>query len=872
LEAANRTIVKNSLGKATTFQRTPSGQITSEIDPGGNQRRTEYDEFNRIVAKIDPVGATTRYTYDQYGNRDSITDPLGHAYRFVFNEHHQPISITDPLGKTWFREYDSQHRFVASTTPLGATWRIEHDSEGNPVTIADPLGAKRRMRYEDGLVREMTDWIGHPTLFSWDPFGRVVERIGPVGERTVFRYDPVGNPTEVELPDGGRLRASYDSGDNLSSFSNSKGHTTRLRYGPCRRLLERTDPIGRSVRYCWSTEPERLETVINEKGETFQYIRNDVGRIVRERSFDGREQSFDYDGAGSCVAFTNGNGEKIQFKRDPAGRLVEQLLPDGALTAFEFDPAGRIISAVNPDIPVRFEYDDAGRLVRESQGEDWVLTEYNAAGEVIRTKTSLGHEVRYELDPNGHVRKLTTGNNQTLTFERDARGLETGRQMPGGVRLEQRFDSMGRLLDQRVGRALDWSDATPGVQSRITAGYELIKRDYRYDSDGLLLSIKDGRWGATDYTYDPAERLLSALRERGITEHFEYDATDNLTRVQQSDGDFSDDTCTHGPGNRLLQQGDTRYEYDPDGRLVKKTEFASTEEPQVWNYYWDAQGQLRKLRRPDGADWEYKYDAFSRRVSKLGPNGTQQFLWNGDVVIHEKMDGHQPVAWLMKQGSFAPLAKVQDCSVFTVINDHLGTPREMLDNSGKLVWAASFTAWGQVDQKQSVASEQDCPIRFQGQWFDEESGAHYNRFRYYDPVLRRFLTSDPTRTKAGNNFYRYGSNPIGSIDPLGLTSTECTDPNDETLHRMGEDRESPGRLGRKAAEAEAVMGIHGVSVSAAPPKDPTIPVSTASRSQVETVFTVHDTPTRNDPHHKTVELPKPVTPQVAADFNRLFGR
>lgn len=91
----------------------------------------------------------------------------------------------------------------------------------------------------------------------------------------------------------------------------------------------------------------------------------------------------------------------------------------------------------------------------------------------------------------------------------------------------------------------------------------------------------------------------------------------------------------------------------------------------------------------------------------------------------------------------------------------------------------------------------------------------------------------------------------------------------ETLWRFGTSRESATRLGRKAEEAERVIGIHGVSVSAA---NPTVPSSSADRAQVEAVFRVHDTPTRNDPLHRTVELPKPVTPAVADAFNRLFGR
>ncbi|HKI37453.1 MAG TPA: hypothetical protein VKA46_36700 [Gemmataceae bacterium] len=91
----------------------------------------------------------------------------------------------------------------------------------------------------------------------------------------------------------------------------------------------------------------------------------------------------------------------------------------------------------------------------------------------------------------------------------------------------------------------------------------------------------------------------------------------------------------------------------------------------------------------------------------------------------------------------------------------------------------------------------------------------------------------------------------------------------EVLKRLGTSRESAARLGRKAAEAEQAIGIHGVSTTAG---IPTAPASAASRADVEKRFRVHDTPSRADPLHRTVELPKPVTQEVADLFNRLFGR
>jgi hypothetical protein len=91
----------------------------------------------------------------------------------------------------------------------------------------------------------------------------------------------------------------------------------------------------------------------------------------------------------------------------------------------------------------------------------------------------------------------------------------------------------------------------------------------------------------------------------------------------------------------------------------------------------------------------------------------------------------------------------------------------------------------------------------------------------------------------------------------------------ERLKRLGIPRKSASRLGRKADEAERVRGVHGVSVTAGKPVGP---ASEADRADVEAIFPVHDTPTRADRLHRTVELPKPVTQETADLLNRVFGR
>ncbi len=87
------------------------------------------------------------------------------------------------------------------------------------------------------------------------------------------------------------------------------------------------------------------------------------------------------------------------------------------------------------------------------------------------------------------------------------------------------------------------------------------------------------------------------------------------------------------------------------------------------------------------------------------------------------------------------------------------------------MWTGTKTAYGQMYEQSSTLAKLDDvtnPIRFQGQYSDKESGLHYNRFRYYDPEIGRYISEDPIKLSGGMNLYDYHVDPIHTIDPMGL--------------------------------------------------------------------------------------------------------
>ncbi len=268
----------------------------------------------------------------------------------------------------------------------------------------------------------------------------------------------------------------------------------------------------------------------------------------------------------------------------------------------------------------------------------------------------------------------------------------------------------------------------------------------------------------------------------------------------------------------------------------------------VWRYVWDARDRLVSCETPGGERWRYGTDPFGRRVSKAralsagemawvrgrhpglvpaafgrsaldvwperpaGAEGLgerppvvgEAYLWDGDVVAEAAplrlggaVDWERATRWHYRPGGFVPLAKEEAGGrVLHVVADHLGTPRELFDEAGHLVWAGEQHLWGGLrrawsadddeggraaggggrswgalalqDEPAGVAAAQVCPIRFQGQWADAETGLCYNRFRHYDPVAGQYASPDPIGLRGGYRAAGYVDNPLSYVDELGL--------------------------------------------------------------------------------------------------------
>ncbi|WP_422802329.1 RHS repeat-associated core domain-containing protein [Telluria beijingensis] len=394
-----------------------------------------------------------------------------------------------------------------------------------------------------------------------------------------------------------------------------------------------------------------------------------------------------------------------------------------------------------------------------------------------------------------------------------------------------KYDPAGRLIEQQLGaiaqtgqtnRQVQRDTYRPDLQVGMRAA---ILRRYSYDPSGQLTSVEDNRRGRIEYRYDPIGRLLAASSVLGH-ETFAFDPAGNIqvAATTQYEPTTSRVQLPKLLNNLLKEYAGVSYSYDDRGNVVKRSQDGLHSE-----YEWDAFNRMTRATTWQGFT-TFAYDPLGRRIVKhskadgetLLRNTTQtMYGWDGDTLAWESSvhGGHaameRAVHYVYERNSFVPLiqatqsrmiqlAPTTDVKALMVGNggkydpaldplwngereqkaepfgkdeisffqcDHLGTPQEVTDCNGKVAWSAQYKAWGEAKEaisETALKTGKRNPIRFQGQYFDEETELHYNRHRYYDPVSGRFICKDPIGLLGGFNTHAYAPNPVQWVDPLGL--------------------------------------------------------------------------------------------------------
>ncbi|MFB9833005.1 RHS repeat-associated core domain-containing protein [Actinoallomurus acaciae] len=771
------TTVTDSLGRRTRYHLNELGQVVTEVDPLGHVTRSEWDHHDRLLSRTDPLGHTTRYAYDDAGNLCGITRPDGREVAAVHDARGLPVEITDVDGTVWRQRYDDRGNLVAVTDPTGAATRYTYDERGGLSAITDPLGSVTHIANDTaGLPISITDPLGGTTRCVRDPYGRIVTVVDPVGGVARFDWTIEGRLVSRVLPDGSAERWAYDAEGNPVEHVDASGNVSRTEYGPFDVPIAWTAPGGARTEFGYDTEL-RPRTVTGPQGLTWHYAYDEAGNLVRETDFNGRVVGYRYDAAGRLTSRINGAGQTVRYTRDRLGDVIEQRAGD-ALTTFAYDPAGRLVRAVNADADLRFERDPAGRVVAEVCDGRRLTWDHDALGRRVRRLTPSGASSDWRYDAAGRPAVLHTAG-RSVRFDHDPAGREVRRKFDAGATLLQTWEPSGRLRLQEL-----WG-GTSGESPRTASGRLLQHRAYSYRPGGGVTGVTDRTTGRRRLDLD-ADGRVTGVHAAEWTERYAYDESGRPTDASWPEDDEALGGRTY-TGTLLRSAGGIRYEYDGQGRVVLQQRRRLSGKPLTWRYEWDADDRLRTVTTPGGQRWRYRYDALGRRIAKqrLGPDGhtvVEQtgFTWD-DVVLAEQTHVVSPEAtacvttWDYNPDGFRPLIQREHAAQpregggerwYGMVTDLTGSPTEMVTAIGELAWTHTPTLWGLGRPRGWDGVS--CPLRFPGQYHDDETGFHYNHQRYYDPRTGRYQSPDPLGLAPQPDPHAYVLDPMTWADPLGL--------------------------------------------------------------------------------------------------------
>jgi RHS repeat-associated protein len=267
-----------------------------------------------------------------------------------------------------------------------------------------------------------------------------------------------------------------------------------------------------------------------------------------------------------------------------------------------------------------------------------------------------------------------------------------------------------------------------------------------------------GQAGAIIYSYDAASQLIS-VSGPGLSETYAYDAAGNRTRRGAI-------TYTYDAADQLTSSSDgATYTYDANGNLRAKTIGGQTT-----TFNWDARDQLARIDFSDGTFAAYTYDGTGNRVSKRDRSGVATYYVYDNLDLAQEVNAAgQATASYVYASLDMPLSMTRGGVAYFYLYDGLGNVAGLTDAAGTLVASYRYDPWGNVIATGGSNPSLANPFRFTGRQWDAESGLYYYRARYYDPQLGRFISPDPLTRGGGGNRYAYvDNNPIGQTDALGL--------------------------------------------------------------------------------------------------------
>ena len=662
--------------------------------------------------------------------------------------------------------------------------RIEYrggvqDENGKQDTLLPD--ALNRLQQIDQLRTATT----YTTGFQYDSQSNVSQLTDPDSKATDYVTDDLGRLVKVISRDTGETLFVYDEAGNLTTKIEAVGVTdraTNYTYDGLDRILSVNYPTDAGWAFAYDTD----------------IAKNHKGRLA---------------------SVTNGN-VTTALAYTPRGDVVVEtttIVGGGVFTVgYVYDAAGNIEKITDPNI-VQTEYVYEGarpkKIVVEAAGQTETVLDISWLPFGPRTRAEFppydsgtpGNVVvsdrLYNLRGQAEEIEVTgpLGVVVDRSYKYDYPGGSPGPDDPG-----PNLDRLEDTRDASQSRFYFYDDLDRLSDAKLLSG--VVDESFLYDASGNRTDwVAPG--GPTEYDYEEDTNRLSRATGAGA-KHYAHDAYGN--RIYEGSAPYSGTpSLIYNEANRLIEVRDAdnsfvsleSYRYDAFGRRVAKSSES------IYYVYSQAGQLLARIDKNAGDDYLRSYiyaedelvgfvDQVRRATGScaglplLGDElGLPDAWWliapaAALFVLLVPALRRRPIAAtgvvtiaLVAGAAGVARSGIVSVEFFWVHTDHLGTPLAVTDTpadpaAAKVVWRASYESFGRATVDEDPDGDEvavSLNVRFPGQYFDDESGLHYNFYRTYDPATGRYLEADPIGQVAGLNLYIYaGDNPTGNIDPSGL--------------------------------------------------------------------------------------------------------
>ena len=759
---------------------------TTQKDLATNQTRSvtrTYNSDGQVLTVDGPrtdVSDITTFTYhscttgSECGQTHTVTNALGHVVTYSqYNAMGQPTQISDANGIQTVLTYDARHRLISSAVDGTYTTQLDYDAIGQVTRITAPNGNFIDYEYDDARrLKAIEDALGNRIEYTLDSVGNrkkvdVKDDAGVLLKTQTNIFDELSRTLQNLGANGQDTTYTYDGNDNRLTSTDIGKPTATSQFDALNRLIEITDAASGVTKYSYDDE-DRIKTVTDPDNLITTYNYNGFGDLVSINSPDTGLTSFTIDEAGNTLTKTDARGKVTTNAYDALNRIKTENYADSSLNiTYSYDDItngnkgkGRLTSVIDSSGTSSYIYDARGLITSivktTGPGNQTTAYAYDNSGLITGITYPSGRVIGYLYDVTNRITTITStkgGNTATLTSNISYRPFGPATSMTFGNGLA---NTLNYDLDYRLNSLVNGS---------------VVNRNYGYDTNNNVTAITDNLQPSNSHTYDydNLDRLTDGIGPDGDRD-YAYDGTGNRTTLTLGGTaiDIYGYTAnTHHLASISGANPDT-YGYDAAGNRNSDNGGQRT-------FEYNDRGRLFKIFENGNLTATYTYNFLGQRTSKVTSAGTTNYHYSLKGQLISETDGTGATLREYIYRDTIPIAQIDigtpDKTTY-LHTDHLGTSRFGTNSSGTVVWSWLGESFGNTAANQDPdgdSADTIVNLRFAGQYLDDESGLFYNYFRYYDPEIGRYITSDPIGLAGGINTYGYvGGNPVIRFDSYGL--------------------------------------------------------------------------------------------------------